>query len=53
LIIHCVAHNLAVPSVHIFSNINHTESYEQDSFYMCLNFSSFEKFCLAIYCKIG
>jgi hypothetical protein len=27
--------------VDIFSNMNHTESDEQDSFIMCLNFSSF------------
>jgi hypothetical protein len=35
-------------SVHIFSNKNRTESYEQDSFNMSLNFSSFQKFFLAI-----
>jgi hypothetical protein len=28
-------------SVHIFSNINRTELYEQDGFPMCLNFRSF------------
>jgi hypothetical protein len=35
-------------SINIFSNKNHTESYEQNSFNMCINFSSFQKFCLAI-----
>jgi hypothetical protein len=34
--------------VRIFSNIDRTESYGQDSFNMCLNLSSFYKFCLAI-----
>jgi hypothetical protein len=37
--------------VHIFSNKNRTESYEQDSLNMSLNFSSFQKFFLAIYCS--
>jgi hypothetical protein len=31
----------AESSVHIFSHKNRTGSYEQDSFNMCLNFSSF------------
>jgi hypothetical protein len=35
-------------SVHIFSNKNRTESYEQDSLTKSLNFSSFQKFFLAI-----
>jgi hypothetical protein len=32
--------NGTVYTVHIFSNMDRTESYEQDSF-ICLNFSSF------------
>jgi hypothetical protein len=35
-------------NVHIFSNKNRTESYEQDSLNMSLNFCSFQKFFLAI-----
>jgi hypothetical protein len=37
-----------IHSVQFFSNINRTESYEQDSFNMCLKFSSFKNFCLTI-----
>jgi hypothetical protein len=36
-------------SVNIFSNIDRTESYGQDSFNMCLNFSSF----VLLYSRIG
>jgi hypothetical protein len=39
-------------SVHIFSNKNRTESYEQDSLNMCLNFSSFQNFSL-LYSRVG
>jgi hypothetical protein len=39
-------------SVHIFSNIDRTESYGQDSFNMCLNFSSLKKFG-SLYCRVG
>jgi hypothetical protein len=39
-------------SVHIFSNIDRTESYEQDSFNICLNFSSFKNFAL-LYSRVG
>jgi hypothetical protein len=39
-------------SVHIFSNKNRTESYEQDSLNMSLNFSSFQKFSL-LYSRVG
>jgi hypothetical protein len=35
-------------SVNILSNKNRTESYEQDSLNISLNFSSFQKFFLAI-----
>jgi hypothetical protein len=35
-------------SVHIFSNKNRTESFEQDSLNMSLNFSSFQKFSLLL-----
>jgi hypothetical protein len=35
-------------SVHIFSNKNRTESYEQDGLNMSLNFGSFQKIFLAI-----
>jgi hypothetical protein len=39
-------------SVHIFSNKNLTESYEQDSLNMSLNFSSFQNLSL-LYSRVG
>jgi hypothetical protein len=42
-----------IAQVNIFTNINRKESYEQDSVNMCLNFSSFLKFCLAILYRVG
>jgi hypothetical protein len=38
----------SVATAHIFSKTNRTESYEQDSFNMSLNFSSFLKFCIVL-----
>jgi hypothetical protein len=39
-------------SVHIFSNIDRTESNEQDSFNMCLTLVHFENFALP-YSRVG
>jgi hypothetical protein len=38
--------------VNFFFNINRTESYAQDSFNMCLNFSLFKNFAL-LYSRVG
>jgi hypothetical protein len=40
-------------SVHFFSYKNRTESIKNYSFNMCLNLSSFKKFCLALQYTVG